>query len=157
MAVVELAALDKDNWEACARLKVRADQEDALPGNLYSISELNFYPQTTAVAILNENQVVVGFATFGVPEDGGAPKIFRLMIDRQYQGVGYGRAALIEIVRELFAWSGSQEIQVCYHPGKSELKNFYGSVGFVERELLPDRRQPEGKMLAVLRRESFQF
>jgi diamine N-acetyltransferase len=157
MATVRLVPLSTENWEACAALKVREGQEDALPGNLYSIAELNFYPQTRAVAIENKDRVVVGFATFGVPEDGGAPKIFRLMIDGEYQGRGYGQAALVEIVRELFESSGAEEVQVCYHPRKHELKEFYGSVGFAERELLPDRRQREGKMLAVLRREDFRF
>jgi diamine N-acetyltransferase len=157
MTAIQLEPLDKNNWEACASLKVGANQEDALPSNLFSIAELNFYPQTNAVAILNETQVIVGFATFGVPEDDGAPKIFRLMIDEHHQGKGYGKAALIEIVKELFGSSGANEIQVCYHPKKKELTHFYGTIGFLEKELLPDKRQEEGKMLAILSRSNFRF
>jgi diamine N-acetyltransferase len=157
MITVKLESLNKTNWEVCARLAVGADQEDALPSNLYSIAELNFYPRTNAVVILNEDQVIVGFATFGVPEDNGAPKIFRLMIDKDHQGKGYGKAALIEIVKVLFGSTGADEIQVCYHPRKKGLKHFYGSIGFAEKEILPDKRQEEGKMLALLSRSDFRF
>jgi diamine N-acetyltransferase len=157
IVTVKLKPIDQSNWEECANLKVNEDQKDALPSNLFSIAELNFYPQTKAVAILNENDAIIGFATFGIPQGESVSKIFRLMIGEKHQGKGYGRAALIEISRELFAANNSEEIQVCYHPHKKSLKEFYGSIGFKEKELLPCKRREEGKMLAVLSRDDFHF
>jgi len=156
-ATVKLKPIDKSNWEACANLKVNTEQEDVLPNNLFSIAELNFYPQTKAVAILNKEESIVGFATFGIPEGESVPKIFRLMIDKKHQRKNYGKAALIQIAKELFANNDSDEIQVCYHPQRNELKRFYGSIGFKEKEIIPCERRKEGKMLATLSREDFQF
>lgn len=157
IVTIKLKPIDKTNWEECANLRVAADQADALPSNLYSIAELNFYPQTKAVGILGENGIIVGFATFGIPENNGALKIFRLMIDEKQQRKGYGKAALVQIVKDLFAENNIDEIEVCYHPGKKLLKDFYGSIGFKEKELLPDKRRKEGKMLAVLNRKDFRW
>ena len=157
IVTVKLKQIDQSNWEECANLRVSVDQKDALPSNLISIVELNFYPQTKAVAILNEEGVIVGFATFGIPKGESVSKIFRLMIDEGHQGKGYGRAALIEISKELFAKNSSDEIQVCYHPHKKSLKDFYGAIGFKEKELLMSKRREEGKMLATLSRDGFRF
>jgi diamine N-acetyltransferase len=152
---IHLQPLDQSNWEKCANIKVSPNQEDALPSNLYSIAQLNFYPKTQAVAIVTSEDEVVGFATFGIPEGEGAPKIFRLMIDENHQGKGYGTAALKQIVTKMFANSKSDEIQVCYNPHKQELTDFYAAVGFEEKELVPCTRRPEGKMLAVLKQKNF--
>lgn len=149
--MIKLIPLSEDNWQACANLKVRPEQEEALPSNLSSMEELDLYPKTKAVAILNEEDLVVGFATFGIPKGERVSKIFRLMIDEKYQGRGYGKSALRQIVEELRASHDSNEIQVCYDPKRSDLKAFYGSVGFKEKGVVPCERNAEGKMLAILR------
>jgi len=154
---IKLTPLTKSNWEECAKLEVNADQKEALPGNLFSIAELTFYPRTKAVAILNNKDEIVGFATFGIPEGENMPKIFRLMIDKKHQGKGYGKMALVEIVKELFTQNDSNKIQVCYQASRKALKDFYGSIGFKEKELLPCKHNKDGKMLALLRRDDFQF
>lgn len=155
--MVTLRPLDVSNWEHCANLQVAPDQSDSLPNNLFSIAELQFYPETRAVAILNDEDTIVGFATYGISIGENVPKLFRFMIDQRYQNKGYGKAALIEILKELFEKTESNEIQVCYHPNRNMLKHFYGSVGFKEKELLPCKRRKEGKMLAVLQRSNFQY
>jgi len=156
--MIILEALNKNNWKTCANLKVKAEQKDSIPDNLISIAELNFYPNTEAVAIVKQNQktkenTIVGFATFGTPECAEKEKmskIFRLMIDEKYQGKGYGRQALIQIVEKLFIENKSKQIQVCYHPNKEKLKQFYTSLGFKNQEILQCELRKEGKMLAVL-------
>jgi len=149
-----LQPLNADNWEACTNLKLLDSQQDALPSNMYSIAELQFYPQTKAYAI-TYGDGIVGFTTCGIPADGGSPKIFRLMIGKDFQGRGYGKSALRKVITLLFDKSESNEIQVCYHPNMKELKKFYSSVGFKEKEILLSSRRAEGKMLATLQREDF--
>ncbi len=126
-----------------------------LPSNLRSIAELNFYPQTKAFAILNEEAKIVGFTTYGLPVGEKAPKLFRLMIDQNYQGCGYGKAALIAVLKKLFTEYKSEEVQVCYDPQQAKLKKFYSAVGFKEKELLPSKLRQSGKMLAILQRDDF--
>lgn len=77
------------------------------------------------------------------------------MIDGKYQGKGYGKAALIEIIKEIFANYRLNEIQVCYHPESKELRKFYMSIGFKQEKILPCKYRKEGKMLAILNRNDF--
>lgn len=147
--------LNETNWEECIKLELKDSQKDALPGNVYSIAQLNFFPQTKGVAILDKDGKIVGFTTYGIPKGESVSKIFRLMIDKSYQSKGYGKAALIAIIKELFRINKSDEIQVCYDPTSKELKRFYASVGFKEQKILPDKKRKEGKMLATLQRNNF--
>lgn len=151
---IHLTPLSKENWETCAALRVMKDQEENIPSNLESIAELQWYPQTKAFAIMKED-VVIGFATWGVPDEGGAAKIFRFMIDQSFQQKGYGKRAFRLLLENVFEEINTDSIQLCYHPKKEEIKQFYASFGFVEKELLPCKRNVEGKMVAELMREDW--
>lgn len=148
--MIMLKSLDRENWQQCAMLQVSEDQKDNLPSNLHSIAELQFYPQTKAAVIYNDD-VVVGFVTYGIPTGEKVPKIFRLMIDKAYQGSGYGKQAAKQIIKELL--TGADEVRVCYNPESDSLRKFYASLGFKERETLPSTLRVNGKMLAVLSKE----
>lgn len=150
--MIILKPLDRNNWQKSANLQLAEEQKDNLPGNLHSIAELQFYPQTKAAVIYN-NEDVVGFATYGMPVGEKAPKIFRLMVDKSYQGKGYGKEAARTIIKELL--TSANEVQVCYNPKSDFLKKFYSSLGFKEKGLLPSERRSDGKMLAVLSKEDF--
>jgi len=148
---VTLEELTIDNWEACTNLSLVDDQKDNLPANIYSIAELQFYPQSHGVAIVADDSVI-GFATYGIPVGERVGKIFRLMIDEKYQKKGYGTQALKKMIELLFENKNINEIQVCYNPTKPEIKKFYASVGFVEDKILPSKRRAEGRMQAILKR-----
>lgn len=151
--MVTLKPLDRDNWQQCANLQVSEEQKVNLPNNLKIIAELQFYPQTKAVVIYSDTDVV-GLATFGIPDGETIPKIFRLMIGEEYQGKGFGKQAAIKIIDEFFK-SGNEIVQVCYNPKSDVLKKFYSSLGFKEKEILPSVLRSEGKMLALLTKEDF--
>lgn len=157
MIVVKLEKLSAQNWKECAELKLKEEQTDSLPDNWTSIAELNFYPETKAFAIKNEEGKVVGFATYGMPVGESYPKLFRLMIDKDHQGKGYGKAALKEILNRMFEEYKSEKLQVCYRPNDPIVKKFYESVGFQEKAILESKIRPEGKVLAELEIRNFEF
>jgi len=154
--MITLEKLNKSNWEACSKLELAEEQKGNLPSNIVSIAELNFFPNTTAVAIKNDDEIV-GFGTFGIPEGEKVGKIFRLMIDKRHQKKGFGKMALIEMIKTLFDEHKLDTVEVCYHPKSEILKRFYASVGFEEKEILPAKMRPEGKMLAILKKENFKL
>lgn len=154
MKQITLEKLNAQNWEACANLELHEAQKNALPSNIISIAELNFYPATKAFAI-KHNDEVIGFATYGKPDTGGNPKLFRLMIGKQYQGKGFGKTALRTILENMFQEYACDVLGVCYEPNNELIKGFYASVGFEEKEILPSKIRKEGKVLAVLNKENF--
>ena len=103
MTKVGLKPITAYNWHTCIGLKVREEQADFLPSNLYSIAEAQFYPQAVPLAIYNEQDRMVGFVLYGVDVESGKWKIFRLMIDGAHQGKGYGRAAMEQVIERLRA------------------------------------------------------
>ena len=66
--------------------------------------------------------------------------IWRLMIDKKYQGKGYGKEALqlaLDYVRT-FPVGEAKYCWLSYEPGNDVARNLYRSFGFVEEKL------PEG-------------
>lgn len=62
MTSVHLKPLNSFNREICAKLQVAPHQVDALPSNRHSIAQLQCYPKTEAVALVNDEEEVVGDA-----------------------------------------------------------------------------------------------
>jgi diamine N-acetyltransferase len=61
------------------------------------------------------------------------------MIDRAYQGRGYGRAAIEQVIARLAAQPGCDEILISYKPGNDAARQLYASLSFVEQKVDEDR------------------
>lgn len=111
---VTLRKVTQENWRSVARLEVAEDQRHFVAPNVYSLAEAAYDPGLTPVAVY-AGETLVGFAlythepfpgdwTFTRTSYQGELGILRLMVDKQYQGKGYGRQAmqiLIEQMRQL--------------------------------------------------------
>lgn len=138
MADVTLRAITVDNWEECAGLQVKPDQEGFIPSNLRSIAVAQFYPDTIPVAIYASEEMV-GFCMYGLDVASAKWKVFRLMVDKAHQGKGYGRAAMAQVIERLAARPDCDEIVICYRPANDAARHLYASLGFVEREVEEDK------------------
>jgi diamine N-acetyltransferase len=153
---VTLKSVTADNWQTCIDLKVKDEQADFVPSNLYSIAEAQFYPQADPLAIYNGQDQMVGFVLYGVDVKSGKWKIFRLMIAREHQGKGYGRAAMEHVIRRLSAQPGCDEILIVYQVENEAASRLYTSLGFVQQQAddgkctarleLDENRSEEGKL-----------
>ena len=110
-----------------------------LPNNLYSIAEAQFYPQAVPLAIYNTQDQMVGFVMYGVDVESGKWKIFRLMIDQAYQGKGYGRAAMEQVIERLSAQPDCNEILIDYQTANDAARRLYASFGFIEETLIDSK------------------
>jgi diamine N-acetyltransferase len=141
---VILKPITTENWQVCIDLRVKEEQANFLPSNLYSIAEAQFYPQAVPLAIYCEQDQMVGFVLHGVDVESGKWKIFRLMIDRAHQGKGYGRAAMEQVIEQLSAQPGCDEILIAYQTANDAARRLYASLGFVEEDA------SDGKVIARL-------
>jgi diamine N-acetyltransferase len=128
--MTSLKDVKADNWKACATLTLAKGQESFLPSNLYSIAEAQFYPGSRSRAVY-ANDDLVGYALYGIDESTGLWKIFRLMIDEQFQGKGYGKAAM-EIVLEDIKGEKAQVVLVRYSLENEVARKLYEGFGFKE-------------------------
>jgi len=129
-ACVHLAPVDKDNYEAVCDLKLHQTQENYLASNLWSLVEAAYEPGCFPRAIYQQEQLA-GFIMW-VQETPQRVSIWRLMVDRQFQQQGIGRAALKLAINEISQMAGIEQIEICYVPTNPVAKGFYASLGFVE-------------------------
>ncbi|MNO05124.1 Acetyltransferase (GNAT) family protein [compost metagenome] len=67
------------------------------------------------------------------------------MIDKSFQGLGYGKAALQAVLAEIRMLNQVRQISICYEPENSAAQQLYAKAGFVE-----DGLDEDGEMIAYL-------
>lgn len=98
--MVQLKEVTPQNFEEVIGLKVLPRQEAFVAPNVRSLAEARVFPNAVPLAVC-DGEKIVGFAMYGVDEDDGEYWICRLMIDAQYQGKGYGRQALEQLLARI--------------------------------------------------------
>ena len=124
-----------DNFEQVIGLELAEDQQGFVRSNLYSIAQSKAIPVLTPKAVYNERDEIVGFVLFrgecdpSVDPDGW---LVRLMIDKRYQGRGYGRQATEEIIRLVRDEMGCRSIGLSVVPENRNARRLYERLGFKE-------------------------
>jgi len=131
MAEISITELTVDNWREAADLDVDDSQRGFVAPNLRSIALSRFLPEWTPAAIYS-GDTMVGFAFYG-PRAPQAWHIMRFMIDKRYQGKGYGKAAMRELIRIVKERAPDcQVIDLSYVPENDVASKVYADVGFRE-------------------------
>jgi diamine N-acetyltransferase len=135
---VTLQEIDQDNWQQAIRINVAPEQRRFVAHNLYSIAESKFNPTFVPLAIYDKDETMVGFLMHGMNLDNGECWILRLMVDQQYQGRGYGRAAMEEIIRQLASTPDCREVFASYKPDNHVADRLYRGLGFKDTGRVED-------------------
>ena len=166
MEQLRLEKVTWDNFEAIINLHVNKEQRDFVASNKDSIVH-------ACIRMIDEGKRVfpfgiyldkkpVGFimVTYDVGEDDGEEPsaewflrnsyfIWRFMIDKRYQGNGYGREAMrlvLEFIRT-FPAGAAKYCWLSYEPTNERAKKLYQSFGFRE---LPEHCEAGEEMPAIL-------
>lgn len=129
MAEVTLRDVDKSNWEECLNLKLSTKQGGLVAPHNYTIMEAEQEPTFVPLAIYADDHVV-GFTMYGLDPDDGKYWIYRLMIDVDHQGKGYGKAALKELIKRLAQLPDCDEIYAGYKPWNNVAASLFAELGF---------------------------
>lgn len=132
---MNLIDITKNNWEKVIFLTTREDggisiDEEFVASNVYSILESFFNKEWIVKAIENSGELV-GFVMYGFSEENNFYEISRFMIDRKYQGKGYGTEALDLIIKEMKIQFDCKEIYVSVVPTNKIAEHIYEKAGFV--------------------------
>ncbi|MGH2560456.1 MAG: GNAT family N-acetyltransferase [Thermomicrobiales bacterium] len=133
---IRLVPIDKDNWEDAANLRVRDDQAEFIAPNVWSIAESTFYDALKPTAILNDRQMV-GFLMYGRNPQDDQYWLYRFMIDRDKQGMGFGAAALALLIDRLKQCPDCTELNVGYHQDNLAAERLYLRLGFQKSGTAP--------------------
>ena len=128
---VTLREITKENLSEILRLKVAPHQEQFVASNAASIAEAHFEPEVAWFRAVYAGDVPVGFLML---EDDVAQEeyfLWRFMIDKQYQGRGYGQRALELLFVHVKTRPGADAVYTSCVPAEGSPGPFYEKMGFV--------------------------
>jgi diamine N-acetyltransferase len=128
---ITLKDIDRENFGRCVKLEVREDQKNFVAPNVYSIAQSKVEP-TYRVQAVYDGEELVGFCMYGWDEEEGCHCLARLMIDRNQQGKGYGRAATEAVIERLRTEPGCRQVLLSVNPANAPAQALYVSLGFVK-------------------------
>lgn len=158
MPDISLRPITPDNWVECIELAVTDAQRAAgyVSPNVLSLAQAYAEPWWTPVAVYTD-ETMVGFVLYGrwparayAAIWGDRPKpgvdyILRMMIDRQYQGQGFGKAAMAALIERIKAQPNGQAIELDYDLDNIAAARLYTGLGF-----RPVQENEGGEILARL-------
>lgn len=142
---VKIVELNAENWYHCCELEVSAEQKGYMEPNAISIAQSKFKPTLKPYAIYAEDKIV-GFLMYNsVLEELDGYWVYRIMVDKEFQGKGIGKIATKLMISEIAKLPNAKRIVVGYHPENSGAHNLYASLGFI------DNGDRFGKEMAVIK------
>ena len=136
---------NKNIWKVCA-LEPFEDQKDFVAENIQSLAEAfatrnegnNALPLAVYFDDVLIGFVMIGKGTVGNEKESDLIKqnycLWRLMIDKQYQGQGLGKQtidAVITLIRT-FPFGKAKKVWLSYEPENTHARAIYQKYGFVE-------------------------
>lgn len=126
---LKIEKVNKENFLAVTKLKLNDNQNDYIESNSYSIAESKYYTFWNTVALYDES-LLVGFAMYGEIEEEDRIWLDRYMIDKSFQGKGYGKAFLNVLIQKLKEEYRCSEIYLSLYKNNEAAVNLYKSFGF---------------------------
>lgn len=136
MARVSLRPITPENLDECISLKVANHQKGFVDSNIDSVARAAVSPTYHPFGIYDAdahyqaNPSMVGFVMYDLSNARGF--ILRLMIDEKFQRRGYGRAAMVEVIRRLKLHPEVKRIATSYAKKNEAAARLYESLGFVD-------------------------
>ena len=136
MAKVSLMPITQETLDECISLKVANHQKEFVAPNIYSLAQASISPIYHPFGIYDAdahyraNPSMVGFVMYGISNARGF--ILRLMIDEKFQRRGYGRAAMIEVIRRLKLHPEVERIATSHDRKNEAAAQLYENLGFVD-------------------------
>lgn len=139
--MVKLVNVTRDNWEEALNLQVSEDQIGFVPSVAVSLAKVYIKPDGEDVeyipfAIYDAEQVV-GFVMHAYEEKTtDSYWINGFLIDQNYQGHGYGKSALMEMIDWIIQQHPQCElIRLTVYPENERARQLYEKVGFQRTDL----------------------
>lgn len=132
--MVEFVEINEENYEAVLKLKITDEQNEAkfIAPNVRSIADAYLYREAGDVFpyAVQDGDEVVGFILLDEDEEEKELMIWRMMVDKDYQGKGYGRAIVEKVMEEFEADRRFDVLIADYVKGNDVMGKLLESLGF---------------------------
>jgi len=128
--MIELRPITEDNYNEVLNLEVLDEQRKFVAPNIYSLAQAWVFYDTAYPFAVYSGDLIVGFIMLGYYKPKGVYNIWRLMIDKRFQGNGYGKEALELAIKYLKDNFRVGEIFLSFEPDNIIAENLYRNIGF---------------------------
>ena len=134
---ISLKKITRRNLDAVLKLKVKPKQEFLVATNAKSIAQAHFYREACYRAIYL-GDAPIGFVLLvdstlkykHIKRKIPYFYLWRLMIDGKYQGKGYGRKAMEQVISHLKTRPNAKEVTLHHEQTAGNAGDFYERLGF---------------------------
>lgn len=135
---VTLVGVTDSNWCDIADVAPRDDQRGYVPASAARYLLLSQREGVWHSLGVRAGDGIVGHVMWGWDDDDQMPWIGGVLIDADEQGKGVGRAAMVTLIRRLFARPDTSALRLSYQPDNLAARAMYVGLGFVESEVPVD-------------------
>tara|TARA_Y100000768_G_scaffold352672_1_gene304433 strand:+ start:514 stop:972 length:459 start_codon:yes stop_codon:yes gene_type:complete len=129
--VINLRDITKRNLISIIDLDVSEHQKDQVASNAVSIAQGHYSNSAWFKGIFNDD-IAVGFVMLDLIIEKNKCFLWRFMIDKKYQGKGYGKIALTQVIDYVKSLNVFDEIKTSYVPSENGAEGFYKNFGFID-------------------------
>ena len=130
--MIEFVTVNETNFEAVICLEVSESQRKYVAPNVRSLAECYLYRKNEDVfpyAIQHEG-TVVGFLLLDYDQEVSEMMIWRMMIDKDHQGQGYGQETVKKVIEMAEADPGYTLLIADYVKGNEVMGRLLRNLGF---------------------------
>ena len=129
MAIITLVDITRENWREICALDPGEEGLRFTGSNSFNMLWGVYEPQWIVKGIAADG-VFVGCARYGPSRELPGIELIHFMIDKRFQGRGYGKAAVRAVAEEMFRSFGVEEIYLSVDPHNSRARHVYEDAGF---------------------------
>ena len=129
--MINLREVTSKNLQSIIDLNVKKDQKDYVASNSVSIAQGHYSKSAWFNGIFNDDRPV-GFVMLDLIEEENKCFLWRFMIDSKYQGKGFGKIALTQVIDFVKSLNLYTYIATSYVPAENGAGGFYKNFGFKE-------------------------
>lgn len=128
-AAVTLREIDADNLRDVMALRVAPSQEGFVAPNSVSIAQY-WYTDEAWMRAIYAGEEPVGFVMLSERRNVPRYYLWRFMVDVRFQGNGYGRSAMEQVIAYVRTLPSATELFLSYVPDPAGPRGFYAGLGF---------------------------
>lgn len=126
---IRFTKVNETNIDDIRKISVKENQTAFIETVDECLKEAEEYAGWCPVGIYNDD-ILVGFAMYGAFGKNPDAWIDRIIIDRKYQGLGYGRASMEKLIKVVAKQYKVEKIYLSFVEGNETGKTLYESLGF---------------------------
>ena len=142
MACIRIKEIDASNINEVRRISVKEHQRSFIETVDECLEEAAIYKQWCPVAIYNYDEIV-GFAMYGAFGKNPDTWIDRIIIDEKYQGKGFGKCAMKELIKIVTEKYNVNIVYLSFVENNDVARKLYENLGFN----FTGEHVPEGELI----------